>query len=136
VENIPLQAERHSGKPQKPFAFPPESVFTFRPECCSESQRNGVQPSDRNRAHLRPDSPVRNLRVIANILQMAVLIGIAASVWGQSISQPDVPITIRVPADQEAVMTHVNMLQLMKSGINRSFRCGSRMNSSRLEELR
>jgi len=43
VENIPLQAERHSGERQKLFSFPPESVFTFRPECCSESQRNGVQ---------------------------------------------------------------------------------------------
>jgi hypothetical protein len=28
---------------QKLFAFPPESAFTFSPECCSESQRNGVQ---------------------------------------------------------------------------------------------
>ncbi|MGB8064065.1 MAG: hypothetical protein WCF26_19390, partial [Candidatus Sulfotelmatobacter sp.] len=27
----------------KLFAFPPESAFTFRPECCSESQRNGVR---------------------------------------------------------------------------------------------
>jgi hypothetical protein len=43
VENIPLQAERHSGRRQKLFAFPPESAFTFRPECCSESQRNRVQ---------------------------------------------------------------------------------------------
>jgi hypothetical protein len=43
VENIPLQAERHSGRRQKLFAFPPESAFTFRPECCSESQRNGVR---------------------------------------------------------------------------------------------
>jgi hypothetical protein len=43
VENIPLQAERHSGRRQKLFAFPLESAFTFRPECCSESQRNGVQ---------------------------------------------------------------------------------------------
>ena len=43
VENIPLQAERHSARRQKLFAFPPESAFTFRPECCSESQRNGVR---------------------------------------------------------------------------------------------
>jgi hypothetical protein len=43
VENIPLQAERHSGGQQKLLAFPPESAFTFRPECCSESQRNGVR---------------------------------------------------------------------------------------------
>ena len=43
VENIPLQAERHSGRRQELFAFPPESALTFRPECCSESQRNGVQ---------------------------------------------------------------------------------------------
>ena len=43
VENIPLQAERHSGRRQKLFAFPPESAFTFRPECCSESQRNRVR---------------------------------------------------------------------------------------------
>ena len=43
VENIPLQAERQSGGQQKLFAFPPESAFTFRPECCSESQRNRVR---------------------------------------------------------------------------------------------
>jgi hypothetical protein len=42
VENIPLQAERHSGRRQKLFALPPESAFTFRPVCCSESQRNSV----------------------------------------------------------------------------------------------
>jgi hypothetical protein len=43
--------------------------------------------------------------VKAKILQMAVLIAIAAPAWGQSISQPDVPISIRVLADQEAVLT-------------------------------
>jgi len=43
VENIPLQAEHHSGRRAKLFAFPTGIVFTFRPECCSESQRNGVQ---------------------------------------------------------------------------------------------
>src|SRR5664279_2690797 len=43
VENIPLQAERHSARREKLFAFPPESAFTFRPECCSESQRNRVR---------------------------------------------------------------------------------------------
>jgi hypothetical protein len=43
VENIPFQAERHSARRQKPFAFPPESAFTFRPECCSGSQRNRVR---------------------------------------------------------------------------------------------
>ena len=43
VENIPLQAERHFARRQKLFAFPPESAFTFRPECCSESQRNRVR---------------------------------------------------------------------------------------------
>jgi hypothetical protein len=43
VENIPLQAERYSVERRKLFAFPPESLFSFRPECCSESQRNGVQ---------------------------------------------------------------------------------------------
>jgi hypothetical protein len=52
VENIPLQAERHSGRGQKLFAFPPESrspsdrnavrnhngmVFSFRPESRSPS---------------------------------------------------------------------------------------------------
>ena len=41
--NIPLQAERHPGRRQKLFAFPPESAFTFRPEYCSDSQRNGVR---------------------------------------------------------------------------------------------
>jgi hypothetical protein len=43
VENIPLQAERQSGSRQRLFGLPPESVFNFRPECCSASQRNGVQ---------------------------------------------------------------------------------------------
>src|SRR5271157_4154888 len=43
VENIPLQAERHSARRQKLFAFPPESAFTFRTECRSESQRNRVR---------------------------------------------------------------------------------------------
>src|SRR5216683_146484 len=43
VENIPLQAERRSAGREKLFAFLPESAFTFRPECCSESQRNGVR---------------------------------------------------------------------------------------------
>jgi hypothetical protein len=43
VENIPLQAERYSAGRQKLSAFPPESAFTFRPEYCSESQRNGVR---------------------------------------------------------------------------------------------
>ena len=28
---------------KKLFAFPSESAFTFRPECCSESQRNRVR---------------------------------------------------------------------------------------------
>src|SRR5713101_2772277 len=37
VENIPLQGERHSGGRQELFAFPLESVFAFRPECCSAS---------------------------------------------------------------------------------------------------
>jgi hypothetical protein len=43
VENIPLQAERFSGRQQKLFAFPPESRSLSEPECCSESLRNGVQ---------------------------------------------------------------------------------------------
>jgi len=43
VENIPLQAEPHSGSRQRLFGLPPESVFSFRPECCSASQRNGVR---------------------------------------------------------------------------------------------
>ncbi|MBZ5526074.1 MAG: hypothetical protein LAP21_27960 [Acidobacteriia bacterium] len=43
VENIPLQAERHSAGNSKLFAFPPELLFTFRPECCSESHRNRVR---------------------------------------------------------------------------------------------
>jgi hypothetical protein len=52
VENIPLQAERHSGERQKLFTFPPEwrspsdrnavrihngMVFSFRPESRSPS---------------------------------------------------------------------------------------------------
>jgi hypothetical protein len=57
LENIPLQAERHSARRQKLFAFPLESAFTFRPECCSESQRNRVRPAERNPVHLRPRIP-------------------------------------------------------------------------------
>jgi hypothetical protein len=64
VENIPLQAERHSGGRSKLFAFPPKSR--------SPSHRNAVRnhngmlfgittewrsASARNRVHLRPDSP-------------------------------------------------------------------------------
>jgi hypothetical protein len=33
----------HSGRRLKLFAFPPESAFSIRPECCSEPQRNEVQ---------------------------------------------------------------------------------------------
>src|SRR5271167_1970188 len=45
VNAIPLQAERHSARRQKLFGFPPESAFTFRPECCSASHRNRCSPS-------------------------------------------------------------------------------------------
>jgi hypothetical protein len=38
--------ESHSGVGRKPFAFPPESLFTFRPESRS--------PSPRNRFHVDP----------------------------------------------------------------------------------
>jgi len=37
------KAERQCGSRQRPFRLPPESVFSFRPECCSASQWNGVQ---------------------------------------------------------------------------------------------
>jgi hypothetical protein len=46
VEIIPGYRESHSGVERKPFAFPPESLFTFSPESCS--------PSPRNRFHVRP----------------------------------------------------------------------------------
>ena len=42
---------------------------------------------------------------IARILRITVLVGIAAPAWGQNISQADLPISIRVPVDQEAVLT-------------------------------
>jgi hypothetical protein len=32
--------ENDSGKSEKPFAFPLESLFTFSPESCSPSPRN------------------------------------------------------------------------------------------------
>ena len=48
---------------------------------------------------------VRTLMVMAKLLQITFLIGIAAPAWGQNISQPDIPISIRVPLDQEAVRT-------------------------------
>jgi len=35
--------KHHSGRRQKVFAFPPETVFAFITECCSDSQRNGVR---------------------------------------------------------------------------------------------
>ncbi len=42
VQNIPPEAEHLFGRRQKVFAFPAESLFPLRTECCSESQRNGV----------------------------------------------------------------------------------------------
>jgi hypothetical protein len=35
--------ERCSGIQQKTFAFPPESLFAFNPESCSQSARNAVR---------------------------------------------------------------------------------------------
>jgi hypothetical protein len=32
VENVPFQTERGSGRRQKLFGFPPESMFTFKTE--------------------------------------------------------------------------------------------------------
>jgi hypothetical protein len=57
VENIPLQAERHSGQATKTVRlatgigvrFQTGILFGFTTEWCSAS--------DRNRVHLRPDSP-------------------------------------------------------------------------------
>jgi hypothetical protein len=43
VENIPLEAEHDSGGGTKTVRLPTGTVFAFRPECCSESQRNGVR---------------------------------------------------------------------------------------------
>jgi hypothetical protein len=43
LENIPEQAEQHSGVDQKVFGLVPESVFGFSPEWCSESARNPVR---------------------------------------------------------------------------------------------
>lgn len=40
---IRAQAERDSGIDLKPFVFIAESVFTFIPESCSRSPRNGVR---------------------------------------------------------------------------------------------
>jgi hypothetical protein len=64
VENIPLQAERHSGPTQKLLAFPTGigvrlqtgMLFGFTTECCSAS--------DRNRVRLRPDSPPGEERLV------------------------------------------------------------------------
>lgn len=44
------------------------------------------------------------LGVIARFLQIAVLLGIAAQVSGQSISRPDVPDKINAPAGEEIVL--------------------------------
>ena len=49
VEIIPGHRESHSGIEQKPFAFPPESLFAFSPESCSSSPRN--------RFHVHPGIP-------------------------------------------------------------------------------
>jgi hypothetical protein len=43
VEIIPGHRERCSGIQQKTFAFPPESLFAFNPESCSQSARNAVR---------------------------------------------------------------------------------------------
>ena len=51
----------HSSEQRKLFAFPPESAFTFRPEYCSDPQRNGVRLQ--TEIHLRPDFPIRTRHV-------------------------------------------------------------------------
>src|SRR5579871_1872593 len=56
VENIPFQGERHSGGPQKVFAFPPEWVFAFRTECLFGITTEWCSSSDRNRFRLQPES--------------------------------------------------------------------------------
>jgi len=43
VEIIPGHRENDSGVERKPFAFPPESLFAFRPESCSPSPRNAFR---------------------------------------------------------------------------------------------
>jgi hypothetical protein len=43
VENIPFQAERHSGKATKTVRLATGMAFTFTTEYCSDSQRNGVR---------------------------------------------------------------------------------------------
>jgi len=48
VENIPLQAERHSGHTKKLFAFPPE--------WCSPSDRNTVRIHNGMLFAFRPES--------------------------------------------------------------------------------
>jgi hypothetical protein len=43
VENIPLQAGRHSGKATKTVRLATGMALTFTTEYCSDSQRNGVR---------------------------------------------------------------------------------------------
>ena len=68
VEIIPGHRESHSGVDQKPFAFPPESLFAFSQESCSSSPRNRfhVHPGipfalPRNPVRLAPESPTWGL---------------------------------------------------------------------------
>ena len=47
---------------------------------------------------------VKLLPVITRLLQIAVLMGLAAQVHGQAVSRPDVPDKIKAPAGEEVVL--------------------------------
>lgn len=82
MENIPLQAEHHSGEPQKLFAFPPES--------CSPS--TGF-PSFNSK--LRDESlngeifyPMKELRVLAERWRTHYIAGLTPKDAGRKASLP------------------------------------------------
>jgi hypothetical protein len=59
-----LDRENDSGKSEKPFAFPLESLFTFSPESCSPSSRNAfhVHPGRRSPSPgIRSEPPNRSI---------------------------------------------------------------------------
>jgi hypothetical protein len=59
---------------ENPFAFPPESLFTFTPESCS--------PSPRNAFHVHPGIPFTFLR---NPQAMATISVRGAPLWNQGL---------------------------------------------------
>src|SRR5438876_11147516 len=57
VENIPFQTERHSGGRKKPVRLPTGNGVHFQTGMLFGITTESCSASERNRVHLRPDSP-------------------------------------------------------------------------------